>query len=100
MGLFYIPVFLIILTNAVAFLPLYHAQILFICIGCKSKGEDLHCFILLRSFAYLLVALFCVVWSAWDRVFFFLHKKEWPFPFDVVSLSVPLLVVLLFWGVA
>lgn len=48
----------------------------------------------LRSFAYLLVAVFCVVWSAWDRTFLFLRKKEWPFPFDVVSLSVPLLVAL------
>ena len=35
-----------------------------------------------------------MVWSAWDRTFLFLRKKEWPFPFDVVSLSVPLLVAL------
>ncbi|KAK8825510.1 hypothetical protein WA577_000683 [Blastocystis sp. JDR] len=81
LGLFYIPILLILLTNT----------ILYICISRKSKGEDLHCFILLRSFAYLLVAVFCVVWSAWDRTFLFLRKKEWPFPFDVVSLSVPLL---------
>ena len=40
----------------------------------------------------VLVALFCIGWSAWDRVCVFFNKRPFPFSFDIISLSVPLLV--------
>ena len=59
---------------------------------CKSIGEELQCSIIFRSLLYVLVALFCIGWSAWDRVCVFFNKRPCPFSFDIISLSVPLLV--------
>ncbi|KAK8809237.1 hypothetical protein WA171_000821 [Blastocystis sp. BT1] len=79
LGFLYIPIALIVLFN----------MIIYICIGFKSKGEDLYCFILLRSFAYIAIAVFVIIWDVVDRVFMETTKHHAGFSQSLIALSVP-----------
>ena len=81
MSFLYIPIVAIILFNIILYMQ----------ISCKSKGEEMHCSILLRCLAYILTALFCISWSCTDRILHFFLKRVISYPFDIISLSIPLL---------
>ena len=75
----YIPIVMIIVFNTV----------LYVCVGCSSRGEDNHCFILVRCFAYICVAIFAICWSVCDRIVFFVSGSHVRYGIDIISVSVP-----------
>lgn len=98
----YLPIAVVLLINIVLILQSSHLQFVYMRISCKSKGETIHSSILIRCilyslylfiiFRYVVVSLMAVGWSCFDRVFTFITKKTFSFPFDIISFTVPLLV--------